>query len=200
MLTNRLKLRLTGTRPLIMARGEAANPFDPSRPAIEAISQKRRKSLEDHERLSRLQFESSMYYESDIGPFLPADNLLKCMVEGAQKYREGSRVKSNCVIIGLCGDEEDAARAKLLYRGPRDVEDLYQNGFLFRTMGKLPNSKASVLISRVRFNEWQVEFIVEFDEISGARILDYWKRAGSLVGIGAWRLRYGLFVPEVLTK
>jgi hypothetical protein len=196
--TNRVKIRLTGTRPLLMARGEAANPFDAAKPDIDAISQKRHKSLEDHERLSRLQFESSMYFDEKIGPVMPCDNLWKCMQQGAAKYRETAQVKSQVVIIGLVGKEEDPAASKLIYDGPRDVDGLYKGGFLYRRMGKIPSTKTSVLVSRARFDKWALEFLVEYVDIEKSRILDYWDRAGALVGLGAWRLRYGLFVAEVI--
>jgi hypothetical protein len=181
-----------------MSRGEAANPFDGQKKDIDAISQKRNKSLEDHERLSRLQFESSMYFDEKIGPYLPTDNLWKCLQQGAAKYRETALVKSQVVIIGLCGKVEDPAAAALIYPGPRDVEGLYEGGFLFRKMGKIPGSKVSVLISRAMFKEWSVEFICEYVDIEKSRIMDYWDRAGQLVGIGAWRLRYGLFKAEII--
>lgn len=199
VITKKVKIRLTGTRPLLMARGDAANPFDEQKRDIEAISQKRKKSLEDHERLSRLQFESSMYYDPQIGPYLPTDNLLKCLTQGAAKYREASDVKTSVVIIGLVDKEEDEAAAKLIYQGPRDVDSLYEDeAFRYRKMGKIPSSKTSVLITRARFNQWAVEFICEFSEIEQHRIFEYWQRAGSMVGIGAWRLRYGLFNPEMV--
>lgn len=198
-LTKKVKLRLTGTRPLLMARGDAADPFDDQKRDIEAISQKRKKSLEDHERLSRLQFQSSMYYDPEIGPFLPTDNLFKCMTEGAAKYREGSQVKASVVIVGLVGKDQDPGAAQLIYEGPRDIDRLYEDeAFRFRKMGKIPGSKKSVLITRARFNTWAVEFICEFTEIEQHRIVEYWQRAGVMCGIGAWRLRYGLFSPEVV--
>jgi hypothetical protein len=181
-----------------MARGDAADPFDPQKRDIDAISQKRNKSLEDHERLSQLQFQSSMYFDPDIGPYLPTDNLWKCMQQGAAKYRETAVVKSQCVIIGLVGKVQDPAAAALIYDGPREVEELYESGFLFRKMGKIPSSKTSVLISRAMFKEWAVEFIVEYTDVERSRIMDYWDRAGASVGIGAWRLRYGLFTAEII--
>lgn len=194
MITNDIHLRITGTRPLLMARGEAANPFDEQKKHIDAISQKRGKSLEDYERLSYLQFQSSMYFDEEVGPYLPVDNLLKCMTEGAQKYKEGPKVKALVSISGLVGKKEDPGIAQLIYSGPRDVEELYRSGFLLRKMGKI--NKVSILTSRAVFHPWAVEFICHFTEINQARIMDYWTTAGAIIGIGAWRLRYGLFRVE----
>jgi hypothetical protein len=181
-----------------MARGEVANPFDPQGRQIKSISQKRKKTDEDYELLAHLQFVSSLYFDETIGPYMPVDNLWKCMENGAAKYKESAVVKSQVVIKGLVGKEIDAGAAKLIYPGPRDLKGLYEKGFAFLKMGKLPGSKVSVLTSRAKFNEWKVELIVEYTEIDPARILDYWKMAGRFVGLGTWRPRHGLFSVEVV--
>jgi hypothetical protein len=197
-ITTTTKIRLTGTKPLLMARGEAANPFDKQAELIRSISQKRKKTQEDHEALAQLQFNSSMYYDSKIGPYLPVDNLWKCCQQGAAKFKESAGVKSQVMIRGLIGKHEDEGAAALIYNGPRDLAGLYASGFAYLKMGKLPGSGKSVLTSRARFNEWAVEFVVEYDNIETSRIMDYWHIAGRAVGIGAWRLRHGMFTAEVI--
>src|SRR6266850_7379557 len=105
---NQLKIRWTGIRPLIVCRGEAANPFDEQGRIIKTISQKRKKSLEDYEQLAELQFRSSLYYDEQIGPYLPTDNIWKSLQLGASKYKEGPVVKSQVIIKGFVGKELDA--------------------------------------------------------------------------------------------
>jgi hypothetical protein len=182
-----------------MARGEAANPFDPQARTIKSISQKRNKTDDDYEELARLQFKSSLYYDPEIGPYLPVDNLLKCLQEGASKYKEGPKIKAQATIIGLVGKEEDPAAAALIYNGPRDLDSLYPQ-FAFKKMGRLGTGtkKVSVLTSRAKFNKWIVECIVESYDLEQDRLLDYWTIAGRIVGIGTWRPRHGLFDVEVI--
>jgi hypothetical protein len=192
-LTKETKIRLVGTRPLLMARGEAANPFDWSSKPIKTISQKRKKTEDDYNQLARLQFESSLYFDEEIGPFIPVDNLLKCMELGAAKYKESGVVKSQVSITGLVGKELDPGAAALIYDGPRDIQGLYDAGFAFLKMGKIPSSKVSILTSRARFKVWAVEFIVETLDLEPDRVMDYWNMAGKVVGLCAWRPRNGLF-------
>lgn len=192
-----VKIRLTGTRPLIMARGESANPFDPQAREIKRVTQKRNKSDEDYELIARLQFNASLYWDERIGPYLPVDNLMKCCQEGAAKYREGKLVKSRVIIKGFVGKATDDGAAELVYQGGKGLEELYDK-HAYLKMGKLPGSKTSILISRARFNEWAADIQVEFTDVTKERILDYWNTAGRLVGIGAWRPQNGLFMAEVL--
>lgn len=181
-----------------MARGEAANPFDPAAKVIRTISQKKSKSEEDHLKLARLQFESSLYFDPEIGPYMPTDNLFKCMENGAAKYKESGTVKSQIIITGLVGSKLDSGAAKLIYDGPRDVEGLYQAEFYLLKMGKIPGSKKSVLTSRAFFKIWAVEFVVESLDVDPVRIMDYLRVAGRSVGLGAWRPRHGLFTAEII--
>jgi hypothetical protein len=193
------KIRITGTRPLLLCRGEGANPFDPQARQIKTISQKRKKTDEDHELLARLQFQSSAYYDEEIGMYMPVDNLLKCCENGAAKYKESNLVKSQMLIKGFIGKEIDNGAAKIIYDGPRTLEELYlDKRFVSLRMGKIPGSKTSILVARPIFENWSLEFLCEYSGITKERLMDYWTAAGRLVGIGAWRPRHGLFSAEVI--
>jgi hypothetical protein len=193
------KIRLTGTRPLLLCRGEGANPFDQQAKAIKAISQKRKKTEEDHELLAHLQFQSSAYYDPEIGMYLPVDNLLKCCENGAAKYKESGLVKSQVLIKGFCGKELDNGAAKIIYSGPKGLDELYKDKrFVNLRMGKIPGSRTSILIARPIFENWMVELLCEYSGITRERLMDYWSAAGRLVGVGAWRPRHGLFNAEII--
>jgi hypothetical protein len=198
MVTNEIKIALTGIRPLLMARGEVSNPFDPQGREIKSVSQKKKKTDTEYELLAYLQFVSSMYLDDQIGPYVPVDNLWKCLENGAAKYKESSIVKSQTIIKGLVDGKVDEGAAKLIYPGPRDPKAMYNKGFAYLKMGKIPGSRTSILTSRARFAEWRVEFVVEYTDVDPTRILDYWRMAGRFVGIGAWRPRHGLFSPEMI--
>ena len=197
---NELRIRLTGTRPLLLARGEAANPFDEQARKIKPLSQKKKKTDAEHEALARLQFESSCYYDEEIGPYMPVDNILKCLEQGAAKgYKEGTDVKSLVVIKGFVGREIDNGAARINYTGPRDLDGLYADKrFVLMKMGKVPSTRTRILTVRPIFMEWNIEFLIEFMEIPKERIMDYLNISGRLVGLGAWRPRHGLFVPEIV--
>lgn len=199
MLLEQTKIKITGTRPLLLCRGENANPFDPQARAIKTISQKTKKTDEDYENLARFQFYSSAYYDEEIGIYMPVDNLLKCCENGAAKYKESPLVKSQLLIKGFVGKELDNGAAEIIYQGPRTLEALYADKrFVSLRMGKIPSTKKSILIARAIFMEWSIEFLCECSGITRERLMDYWKAAGRLIGIGAWRPRHGLFTAEII--
>jgi len=198
-LLEQTKIRITGTRPLLLCRGEGANPFDEQSRKIKTVSQKKKKTDEDHELLARLQFQSSAYYDDTIGMYMPVDNLLKCCENGAAKYKEATLVKSQLLIKGFVGKELDNGAAKIVYDGPKDMDGLYADArFRSLRMGKIPGSRTSILVARPIFEQWALEFLCEYTGITKERLMDYWTVAGRLVGIGAWRPRHGLFTAEVI--
>ena len=193
------KFRITGTRPLLLCRGEGANPFDEQARKIKTISQKRKKTDEDHELLARMQYASSAYYDEQIGMYLPVDNLLKCCEEGAKKYKEGNIVKAGLLIKGFVGKQLDDGAAKIIHDGPESIDDLYKDKrFVSLRMGKIPGSRTSILVARPIFENWAVEFVCEYSDLTKERLMDYWTIAGRMIGIGAWRPRHGLFSVEVV--
>jgi hypothetical protein len=194
-----IKLRLTGTRPLLLCRGEGANPFDPQAREMKRVSQKRNKTDEDHELLARLQFESSCYFDEQIGIYMPCDNFFKALQEGAAKYKESKLVKSLVIVKGFVGKELDNGAAKLIYDGPKDIDGLYaKKQFVSLRMGKPPGQRASILISRPIFQQWALEYLLEFSELTKERLVDYATVAGRMIGLGSWRPQHGLFTVEVL--
>ena len=194
-----VKLRLIGTRPLIMARGETANPFDKQSREIKRLTQKKGKSDEDYDAIARLQFAAAMYYDPDLGPYIPVDNLWKCCQEGASVYREGPKVKSNVIVKGFVGKEIDPGGSQLMDGDgkvfPKDLGVLYAK-HCFLKMGKL--QKKSILTSRPKFDSWSCDLLVEFTEIDKARVIDYFIVAGRLKAICAWRPQNGQFRVEVI--
>jgi hypothetical protein len=199
LLQESIRIVLNGTRPLLLCRGESASPFDPKGPDIRAISQKKKKTIEDHERLSRLQFESHAYYEDEIGIYLPTANLFKAIQQGAAKFKEASLVKGFVAVSGFVGKELDPAGAKLIYDGPDDIDALYNDKrFVSRVMGKIPGQRTSVSITRPIFPEWAAEFQIDFTEIAKDRVIEYLKIAGRFIGIGGWRPQHGTFTVEVV--
>ena len=194
-----LKMRIIGTRPLLLCRGETANPFDPQAREIKRVSQKKNKTDDDHSLLARLQFEASCYYDEKIGVYLPCDNFMKSLEQGASTYKEGNSVKSFVLVKGFVGKELDNGAAKVIYDGPHTIDDLYgDKRFVSMRMGKLPGKKVSILVVRPIFNEWMAEFLLEFTDLTKERVLDYATVAGRVKGVGAWRPRYGTFRVEVM--
>jgi hypothetical protein len=186
----RIEVKWTGLAPLIMHRGELANPFDFYAQQMKTLSGKKKKTLEQLKDLADVEWMGSLYYDKTSGVNIPADNIIKAIIEGARKRKMGKQVESSVFV------DEDAA---LIYSGPNDPKELMKvaEHYYQRTI----RVQASRIVrTRPKFNTWAIAFPVDFDDqvIDRGDLIDAMKTAVSLVGLGDWRPRFGTFKSEVL--
>lgn len=187
-----VSVRVTGTRPLLVHRGGLANPLDPHAKAISEIAKKRNKTDADYAELARREWIGSLYYEDDIGPFIPAEMMEACIVAGGKKHKLGTAIKQAFQVEG-------DGRIPIEYTGPRKLAALEKEGdaFFLDSMVKVGMSKTTR--RRPMFKKWGLTFdavldptVLDKDQISLAI-----ETAGRLVGLGDWRPRYGRFSAVV---
>jgi hypothetical protein len=187
----KVTITLTGTAPLLMHNVRLANPLDPFARSMKEITGKRKKTDDDYEQLARLEFEAGLYFVAGSGPIVPGANVEKCIVEGARITKQGKQVERGLFII----DNENP----LIYDGPRDVEGLWKAEVFTSIMAVKPQGRSTVMRTRPIFREWIVETTAEVDpgllNIDSLRAIT--NDAGSMVGLGDYRPRYGRFVAEV---
>jgi hypothetical protein len=189
-----LKARWTGIRPLIMHNGLMADPTNPFTRAIKAITSKGSKKLTDtdYEERDRLEWEAGLYWDDQDGIIQPSDNIERCIQSGAQKSRIGKDVAAAVFCV--------EPHYKVEFDGPNTKEKLYADPrFTLRKGVKVQQAR----IIRVRPmipTGWKITFELEYDDsIINARALEKaMLDAGSLVGLGDWRPRFGRFLVEIL--
>lgn len=186
-----MKIRITieGTTSLLCHNARLANPLDPIVRQMKTISGKRKKTDEDLERLARLEFEGGLYFDSS-GPHIPGANIEKCMVEGAKITRQGKQIERGLFIT----DDE----VPLLYNGPRGVEELWENE-TYRSMMSVKVGQNRVMRCRPMFRAWTLEAEGEMDpaQLNLDAMQQIASDAGSMVGLGDYRPRFGRFVARV---
>src|SRR5688572_8352761 len=114
-----LEFHIVGVAPLLMHNGQLADPLNKWAKAMKKITAKRKKTDEDYEELSRLEFEGGLYLDDDLAPCIPGINLEGCLVDGAKKSKLGEQFKAAVMIVD---------NWPLLYSGPRAVEELWAHG------------------------------------------------------------------------
>lgn len=185
------RLTMIGTEPLVMHNSRLSDPMDDVTRAIKAVSGKRKKTDDDHVEMARLEYLGGLYHDKDFGPYVPGENIQRCLVDGAKITRLGRAVTQGVFI------KTDVNA--LVYNGPRDTDGLWADAnFRLRRSVKVTTSR--VMRTRPLFREWELEAvgildtaIVSFDEL--CEIAD---TAGSRIGLGDWRPRYGRFTAEVV--
>lgn len=188
----KVRLSITGATPLIAHNIQMADPLNKFARQLKAVTKKRTKTDEDHLAMARIEFEGSLYYDDTLGPYIPGQNIEKCVVEGARISKQGKQIERGLFVL------DDAC--PLVYAGPRDIPGLWGGGdseFVSGMMVRVGTQR--VRRTRPIFRTWALEVEAELDpallnpeELQG--IVD---SAGAMVGLGDYRPRYGRFDARV---
>ena len=187
----RLSIKLTGVSPLVLHNNQTVNPLNPLAQKLKAITKKRSKTEADFKEIERLEFIAGLYFDDELGPYLPQANLRKMLVLGGRKDKRGKDFESGLFVL---------APAKIEYDGPRDIESLYKLGdpFVFTSPVKVGTS--TLIRTRPRFKGWSCRFDIEIETslLDLETVSNALKKAGLAVGIGDGRsIGYGRFTSEL---
>ena len=186
----KFRITLEGTEPLLMSNGRMANPLDPAAKAVKRVSGKRQKTDDDYMELARLDHAGALYIDSDVGPFIPPDNIWRSLYDAAKKSKRGVKFKEGVFILSNINP--------LAYKGPRDVDALWKDEN-FRFITTVVVSRRRVPRCRPIFRDWKVdaEGILDPNVLEIQELKDVAVTAGQLVGLGDWRPKFGRYSATV---
>jgi len=183
-------LTLTGRFPLLVHNSRLSDPLDPIAREMKKANGKRMKTDEDFERVARLEFAGSLYMDEDIGPYVPGENIQRCLVDAARISKLGVKVTRGVFI--------DTDVNPLAYPGPRTVDGLWADE-QFRHRASVKVGMQRVMRCRPIFRQWQVqahglldESQLNFDDLAAVA-----ESAGMFIGLGDWRPRFGRFAATI---
>lgn len=183
-------ITLEGTAPLIMHNARLANPLDTASKAIKEYTSKRKKTDADHEAIARLEHAASLYLDPDVGPYLPGENVARCLIDGARITKAGVKVTRGVFIASDVNP--------LAYKGPRDADGLWSDEN-FRHIASVKVGQSRTMRCRPIFRQWRVqaEGTLDTGVLSLRELVAIAEEAGSMVGLGDWRPRFGRFTVQV---
>lgn len=186
-----IRLRVTGAMPLLMHNARLANPLDADVKKHKLLTTKRKKTDEDHQALARSEFELGLYFDAKLGPYLPAENLRRSIIEGGRLSKLGTAI-DRAVLM-------DAERIPLQYKGPRTIDGLWAESFYDLSSVGVQTSRT--MRCRPRFAQWACELTAYFDGtmINRDQLVQAATAAGKFVGVGDYRPRFGRYEVEVLS-
>ena len=131
-----------------------------------------------------------MYFDDDMGPYIPGVMLEAAMISGGKLSKLGTQLKRSVEIVN--------DRCKLEYDGPRKIETLWSKGFYDARSVKVSTSR--IMRYRPIFKSWSAQCEVAFDpeSMDRADIIKCMADAGQYCGIGDYRPKFGRFAVEVL--
>lgn len=184
-----MKFSLVGDAPMIQHNGQTADPLNRYAKEMKVISARRKKTDSDLEQLARIEFTAGLYL-GENGPMIPSMMMDACIIEAAKKNREGVLAKSGFFTVG---------NAELVYDGPRLADELWQDD-RFRLSVPVRIQQSRVVRTRPIFPEWSATVTIQYEEsvCNPAQVISWFAIAGTLVGLGDWRPRFGRFQAKRL--
>jgi hypothetical protein len=179
---------IRGLTPLIVHNSQLSDPLNPFTKALKAITSKKKKTDEDHEACSHAEFMGGLYVDENEAPCIPGENLERMLRDAAAKDRRGKDTLAGLFVDG---------NVPIEYEGPKKPEKLWKDSrFVFRASAAVMGKR--VIRTRPIFRAWALSFTVTYDDevFNAEDIVKFMNTAGRLIGVGAWRPKYGRF--EVL--
>ena len=184
-----IHLKFTGDRPLLMHSGRLADPLDPIVNDLAKVTAKRMKTCADHEEIARIEWYGGLWL-SDGRPCIPPEALEATFIAAARSRKKGKQACAGLLVDGP---------ALLDYEGPKDPDELWKDK-RFRLRHGVRVNKARMMRTRPLFGNWSAMFVTTFlpTLLNRAEVIEIFRVAGFLQGIGDWRPKYGKFAVEVL--
>jgi hypothetical protein len=187
-------IRVQGTSPLLCQSDRVMMPSFHLRDEYRQLTAKRKKTDADHDRIARIEFEAGIYVDPDhpeLGPAVPSVNLFASVRDGARLHKLGREVERALSFTG--------AYVPLRYGGPRDIEELWQDG-RFAYFKSVVVQRARTMRCRPIFHRWSFEAAGTLltGRMNPGDLAHVVREAGRYVGIGTWRTGgFGRFSADI---
>ncbi len=188
-----VKLHFVGSTDLLMHNPSILmNPFHKITQEMKGLTAKRKKSDEDLRRISELEWHASLYFDPEVGVYMPGDNVEKCAVECARMKKRGKDVQRGLMCL--------ERRIPLIVDGKvqKNISALFSMNGKYVDLRPERVSGRGVLRTRPIFRDWQFTVDIAFDdEIWNERdVVQLFEDAGKYMGLCDRRPRFGQFVVE----
>jgi hypothetical protein len=180
---------IEGTEPLLMCNPQTVDPFNHYKIASARITKKRAKTEEDLLELRRIDVESKLYFDPDIGVYVPATWLTSALAGAAWKQKKISKAEMRSAIF------PEESRIKLHFsgmkkvKGPSDISGNPEfNKLLLLKQGQVKVPKAAPI-----FHDWKFSTSLTFDKavVDKETLVDLLTYIAFYGGFGDFRPTYG---------
>lgn len=185
-----IKIELKGLSPLLMHSTRSVNPLDPLNIELKKLTEKRKKTEEDYRKISDLEWLLSLYWDDNIGLYIPAENIERCVQNAGKNKRKGAAFERgfSCVDMQIPLDI-----------GEKLTKDEMFKDFRFRDVRSMVVDRKRIMRTRARFNMWKCSFLAMYDEsvLNFRDVVEALDYAGKYVGLCDSRPKYGKFAATI---
>lgn len=198
---------IKGSAPLLMHNGDLSNPLNPIVKLMKQTTSKRKKTDDDIELLSKLEWLGGLYltnpitfdvkgnYDILLGaysgePCIPSEVIESALIAGAKKFKLGVQAKAGMMLSGSF---------PLKFKGSKPIAALFEDASFF-DVRRVKVQQSAIMRTRPIFREWELDFTINFlpDVLNLSQLFDIVQATGNLVGLCDYRPKYGRF--EVVEK
>lgn len=189
-------LKLTAESPILMHSDRYADPLDPMTKQHKELTSKRKKTDDDLIAIAKSEWMGGLYYDDELGPYIPGQNVKSTLVGAAKFHRMGATFKRAVIVL------DD--KIKLEYRGPRDPETMWENP-KFVDARSVVVGQSRLMRYRPKFHDWSVRARVVYspEMLEQQDLVRAAQNAGMFVGLGDYRPEkggaFGRFNVEVVS-
>ena len=187
----KLHVTLKGLNTLMMHSPKTVNPLHPMALELKKYTGKRKKTEDDLQKISELEWEAGLYYDEANGLHIPVECLQKTLENGAKLFKAGKDIQRYVQFTG--------AVAPLDIGVPFDLEKM-RHDFKYYDTRSVTVMRSRVIRTRPRFDVWKCDFDLLFDEthIDVSTIAKAFENGGQYVGLCEARsLGYGRFATVI---
>jgi len=172
-------VEIEGDTPLLIHNGRTSNPLDEYAKKMKLITSKRKKTEEDIEKLLDIQWNASLYWNDQIGLYMPVENLQAALHKACKKHKMGNNV-SAFIFSEKLGFQIET-------EGHKDLSVLSARKEC-RFVKTVTIQRAKTLSCRAIFNEWGIKFNFILDQLimnqsDAEMIID---TMTNRIGLGVW--------------
>ena len=124
----KLHIALSGINTLMMHSPKTVNPLHPIAIELKKYTSKRKKTEDDLQKISELEWEAGLYYDETNGLHIPVECLAKTLENGAKLFKAGKDIQRYVQFVGVAAPLDigvpfdiDEARHNMKYYDVRTV-------------------------------------------------------------------------------
>lgn len=195
MAIQQARITVTGIGPLLQNNPQTVDPFNRYSKMKKPLTSKKAKTEEDLIELGNLDTESKLFFDPQIGVYVPTKWLTEQIVTSAFGIIKVGKDKMRGGIFAT----ED--KTKLTYEGMNKVKAIsdvvYDPQFRHRMI--LPQQNIRIAKDFPIFNNWSFSTVLEFDDtvVDLTGLTSIVKRSAMYVGFGDFRPTFGRAKAEV---
>ena len=186
----KIQVEWKGVTPIILHSCAGVNPLNPITIKIKEVTRKKNKTEDDLRLLSDLEWESGLYYDENVGIYIPAENVEATVRDGAKARKKGKDITKAFNVLDMMIP---------LDTGEKLTKEQYMADYRFRDVRAMKVMRARVIRTRPRFNMWRINFLAGYDEkvIDLQTIIEAMDYSGKYTGLCDSRPKYGQFVASI---